>query len=128
MAAERENLTMMRALMFQAVVVTGCLACTALAEDEGKPLPQAKAPQASQLTMTKCTVGLKAEYLALIGTAAQRLLHIPDGGNEMTGRFNGFEGEFAVIQREGATGGKGLVLIPKSAILYIAGDERPVNF
>jgi hypothetical protein len=73
--------------------------------------------------MTKCTVGLSEEYIHSLGPTAQKSIQLE--GNKITGNFNGFEGDFAVIQLDGD---KQIALIPKSAILYIVGQERRYNF
>lgn len=74
--------------------------------------------------MTDCIIGLKQEYVQSLGKEAVIFV---ERGKEISGDFDGFEGDFAVIQhRTNET--RNLVLIPKSAILYIIGKQRHFNF
>ena len=80
---------------------------------------QAQAQAGSSTLLYQCTAYLKQDYIDSIKPA-----DILDG-NKLLGTFLGFDGDFAKFHRLKS---KQLIVIPKSAILYMIGDEHILNF
>jgi hypothetical protein len=111
-----------RPIVAISVALLPFITSTALAEDARNTPAAPAGPSTFPLRMTKCTVGLTEDYIHSLGPTAQKTIQLE--GNKITGNFHGFEGDFAVIER---TSDKQLVLIPKTAILYIIGQDAPYN-
>lgn len=80
-------------------------------KDTGQP--------ASGTSLSQCTVYLKPEYVGAIKPA----ILLED--NKLVGEFQGFEASFAKFHLKDS---KDLIFIPQSAILYMTGKQKFINF